>query len=129
MIRVGVGVVPVIMIMPMTMIMPVLMRMVMPVIVTVVVTMSGANSFYVMVMTFLGESDLILEAQYLIAIFALLTIHMVFAAQNIVDALGKRIEYQWVVVEIASFNEVDLGMACGDNIGVIMNSFHQHAGE
>ena len=47
------------------------------------------NAFDMVVMAFLRQPDLILEAEHLLAIFAHLAVHQVLAVHDLVDAVGK----------------------------------------
>ncbi len=79
---------------------------------------AGADALDMMVVALLDQPDLVLEAQRLVAVFAQQAIHGVVAVQNFLDALGEGVEHQRVVVEIGRLDELDLGMAFGDQVRV-----------
>ena len=105
MVRVWVGmvgvIVPVVMIMVVVMVVIMLMAMTMFMIVTLMHVRGGieilvrdlacADTLHVMVMAFLGQADLDLEAKDLFAVFAIQAVHVVGAFQGFVDPVGESI--------------------------------------
>src|SRR3546814_10989667 len=90
---------------------------------------AGADAFDVVVVALLGEADLGLEAQHLLAILAELAVRQVLAVEDLLHALGKGVQHGGVVVQIARLHELDHRVAGGDDIGVVVDALHQDAGE
>src|SRR5688572_15232642 len=105
------------------MIVPMTMTMIMVMIVRVIAV--RADTFDVMMMAFLPQSDLRFEAQNLFAILAHLAVHVAGAFQDLPDAVGEGFQHQRMVVQIGRLDELDTGMPGGDDIGVIVNAAHQ----
>src|SRR3546814_16016790 len=59
----------------------------------------------------------------------LLAVHQVLAVEDLLHALGKGVQHGGVVVQIARLHELDLRVAGGDDIGVVVDALHQDAGE
>ena len=120
-------------VMPVVMIMPVVMAvpMVVPMIVAVpmIFRRAGPDAFNMMVMAFLRQADLVFEAQHLIAVFAHLTVHVVRALDNLEQALCKGFHDHRVIIQIAGLHEFQLRVPGGDLVCVIIDAFDQNAGE
>lgn len=114
-------------IMTMTMTMTVIMIVMVPMFMILIGL--GADALDVVVMACLRLADLVLEAQHLLAVFAQLAVHIVLAAQDILDPFGERVQHQRMVAEVLGFDELDPGMARGDALGCVVNPFHQNSGE
>ena len=82
-----------------------------------------------MVMAFLRQADLRLEAQHLGAILAQAAIHLVLAGQDLLDPIGEGIEHQRMILQILGMEELDLRMARRHLVGDAIDALHQHAGE
>src|SRR3546814_3665905 len=96
------------MIVVVVMVMPVPVIMMIVVMVMVMAGSAGADAFDVVVVALLGEADLGLEAQHLLAILAELAVHQVLAVEDLLHALGKGVQHGGVVVQIARLHELDL---------------------
>ena len=72
-----------IMVVPVTVIVAMTVRMI--VIIVVAMRVAGADAFDVMMVAFLRQPDLGLEAQHLFAVFAELAVHFVFPLRNFID--------------------------------------------
>src|SRR5690606_29885794 len=107
--------------------MPVIMAVMVPMI--MVVRMSGADAFHVMVVAPLRQTDLILEAEHLRAVFAHLAVHGVGAGKNLVQPVLQHLGYQRMIAEVAGLDEFDLRMVAGDEIGMPVNALDEDAGE
>ena len=77
---------------------------------------ADADALDVMVMALLGQADLGLEAEDMIAVLAQLAVHVVLARTDLLDPLGEGVEHQGMVVEVGRLDELDLGMAFGDQV-------------
>src|SRR3546814_18064761 len=77
------------MIVVVVMVMPVPVIMMIVVMVMVMAGSAGADAFDVVVVALLGEADLGLEAQHLLAILAELAVHQVHAVEDLLHALGE----------------------------------------
>ena len=112
-----------------------IMVMVMIVVVVVVMPMivgfrlTRADAFNMVVMAFLRQTDLGLEAEHLFAILAELAVHVVLATADLVDALHECLDHHRVVVQIRRLDEFDIGMPGRDQVGVFINPTHQYAGK
>ena len=93
MIGVGIGVVAVTMAVPVT----VAMSMVVAVIVAVpvIAAVAAADALDMMVVAFLGQADLGLEADDVLPVLAQLAVHQVLSpVQDLLDPLGEGVEHQ-----------------------------------
>ena len=68
----------------------------------------AADPFDVMVMAFLRESDLGLEAEHLLAVLAHLAVHQVLPVEDFLHAVDEGVDDQRMVVEVAGLDELDL---------------------
>ena len=68
---------------------PMVMSMIVPMAVAVIMILrrAGADAFHMVVVAFLLQTDLVLEAQDLLAVFAHLAVHVAGALQDLVDPL------------------------------------------
>ena len=68
--------------------------------VAMIVTMSlaGADTFDMSMMTFLGQSDLHLKTKHLLPILAELAVHVVLATLDLINSLHKGLNHHGVVV-------------------------------
>ena len=82
-----------------------------------------------MVMAFLGQADLDLEAKDLFAVFAIQAVHVVGAFQGFVDPVGESIQHQRMIVQVRRLDEFDLQMISGYHVGIVINASHQNTGE
>src|SRR3546814_8972112 len=57
------------------------------------------------------------------------TLFRSLAVEDLLHALGKGVQHGGVVVQIARLHELDLRVAGGDDIGVVVDALHQDAGE
>src|SRR3546814_5972236 len=80
------------MIVVVVMVMPVPVIMMIVVMVMVMAGSAGADAFDVVVVALLGEADLGLDAQHLLAILAELAVHQVLAVEDRIHALGKSVQ-------------------------------------
>ena len=107
----------------------VIVALALAVVVVAVARVPGADALDVMVMAFLRQADLGLEAEDVVAVLAQLAVHQVLADQDLLDPLGEGIEHQRVVVEIRRLDELDPGVFGGDQVGMRINALDQNAGE
>ena len=89
----------------------------------------GADALHVVVVAFLGQADLVLEAQNLLSVLAELAVHQVLAGQDFLDPFGEIVEHGRVVAQVRRLDEVDLRMTGRHHVGVMIDAFHQNAGE
>jgi hypothetical protein len=111
-VRVGVGVMGVIVVMGMAVIMRMIMGVIMVMAVIVLLmhmrrgveilvrNLARTDAFHMMVMAFLGQADFHLETQDLFAVFAIQAVHVVGAFQGFVDPIGEGVQHQRVVVKV-----------------------------
>ncbi len=111
----------------MTMTVPVPVIVAVPVI--VVLSRADADALDVMVMALLGQADLGLEAEDTIAVFAQLAVHVVLARTDLLDPLGEGVEHERMVVEVGRLDELNLGMAFGDQVRVRVDALDQDPGK
>ena len=71
---------------------------------------SATDAFDVVVMTFLRQADLVLEAKNLFAILAHLAVHKVLASNDLVDPVLEGREDERMIVEVTGLHELDLRM-------------------
>ena len=110
----------------------VIMSMIVVMAVPVIVGLIGTaciNALDMMVVAFLHQTHLILEAEHLFAILAQLAIHRVAAAQNLQRPFGKGVQHKRVIVQVSRFDEFDVRVPCGDLVHIAVYAFHQNAGE
>ena len=88
-----------------------------------------ADPLDMMVMALLGEPDLGLEAQNLLAIFAHLAVHVVGALEDLAEPVDEGLDHEIVRAEIGGLEECDVRMALGHEVGLIVNAPHQDPGE
>jgi len=115
--------------MAVAMFMVVLMLMPMPMLMLMRVRRSGADALDVMMMALLGQADLGLEAENLLAVLAHLAVHQVGTGEYFRQPVGKGVEYERVVVEIGRLDELDIGVRGGHGIGVVIDALDKDAGE
>src|SRR3546814_4628134 len=108
---------------------PVVLPMIVPVPVPVIMAVAGADALDVVMMAGLRQSDLVLEAEHLGAVFAHLAVHVVAAVEDLAQAILEDLQHQRVVVEIAGLDETDLGMGGGDAVGVVVDALDQDRSE
>ena len=106
---------------------PMSVMMVMVVIVCVIV--SRANPLHVVVVAFLHQPHLILEAKHLRAILATATVHRVVTGQYLLNPFLEGFDKQRVVVQIRCLDELNFRVPCSHAIGVFVNARDEHAGE
>ena len=68
------------------------------------------QALHMVVVALLRKPNLIFEAEHLGSVLAKGAIHRRFTAQHLLNALNKGVEHQWVIAEIGSRHEVNLGM-------------------
>ncbi len=122
-------------VMPVTVIVVMTMRMIVIVMMVVIVRVTGclvvvrADPLDVMVVAFLGEADLVLEAEHGLAVLAHLAVHRRRALKDLQRTLPEGFDDQIVVIKVRRLDELNLGMPGGDHIGVVVDPLHQHPGE
>lgn len=57
----------------------------------------GTDALDVMMMAFLRQADFGLETEHLVPVFAQPAVHLVFAAQDLLHAIGKGVEDQRMI--------------------------------
>ncbi len=112
--------VPVVVIMPMSVIMPTSVIMVM---------VAGADPLDMVMVALLGQSDLALETEHLLAVLAHLAVHQVCTVADFLHPVGKGLEHQRMVVEVGRLDELDAGVRGGHPVGVFVDPVHQDARE
>src|SRR5579875_3945897 len=98
--------------------MMVLVTVPMIVMMRVMMVRGGADAFDVMMVALLGQRHLVLEAEELHAVLAHLAVHVAGAGEDFLDARGEGVEHQGMVVERGRLDELDPGMARGDEVRV-----------
>ena len=89
----------------------------------------GADALHVMVVAFLGQADLGLEAEDLLPVLAELAVHVVVAGLDFLHALGEGIEHQGMVREVGRLDELNLRMPRRHLVRVVVDPLDQDAGE
>ena len=89
----------------------------------------GAKPFHMVVVAFLGETYFSFKAKHLFPVFAHLAVHQVGTLQDLLNPVCHGIDDLWVVIEIASLDELYVRIFGRDFIGVGVNPLHQNAGE
>ena len=85
-----------IVVVPVTVIVAMTVRMI--VIMVVAMRVAGADAFDVMMVAFLRQPDLGLEAQHLFAVLAQLAVHIIFASSDFVDSFHESFDHHGMVV-------------------------------
>lgn len=88
-----------------------------------------ANAFDMVVVAFLRQTNLCFKPQHLLTIFAHLAVHDIFAIECFFNAIHERINDQIMIVQITSFDELNIGMFCCNFIRIAVYPFHQNTGE
>ena len=88
MIRMGIGMMSMVMVVAMLMIVTIMMMMVRP----------CTNTFDVMMVTFLRKPNLCFKPKHLIPIFAELAVHLIPSIYDFIHPFRKCIEHQWMAV-------------------------------
>ncbi len=89
----------------------------------------GVHPFDMMVVALLLQADFGLEPQNLRPIFAQLTIHIVGAIEDFLNAVLEGFNDIVLIVEISRLDELDVRMARCDLIGEIVDATDENAGE
>jgi len=126
---IGMGVGVMTMIVAVVMIMGVIVRMTVPVIMRMTIVAACADTFDMVMMAFLRQSDFGFETKDLFAILAHLAIHQIGTFTDLDHSVCEGFKHLWMIVEIWRFHELEFGMGCRDQIGVIIDAFDQDAGE
>ena len=82
-----------------------------------------------MVMAFLGETDLVLEPEHLCPVLAKRTVHVVVAIQNLTDPIGKGGDDLWVIIEIPGLHEFNVRMRRRNFVGETIYAVDQNSRE
>ena len=125
--------VAVIVVMIVAMVVAMAMVMIVPVIVAVVMRVRGiavgADALHVMVMAFLRQPHLGLEAKHLLAVFAHLAVHVVGADHHLVQPVDEGFHHEIVRAEIGRLDELDIAMPRRHRVRLVVDAPHENAGE
>ena len=112
-------------------VMSMIVMMIMSVISLVMIVMSGTGSdtLYMMMMTLLRKAHFTFKSQHLFPVFAELAIHQVPSFEDFIYTFRKGIQNQWMIIEVGGLDEFNLRMPMGDKIGVIIDSLNEDSGE
>ena len=115
----------------MTVTVPVVVRMtvMMAMIVDVCIVFVGANTFDMMVVTFLRQADFSLETKNLFTIFAHLAIHISGPFLNLNHPIDEGLQDQRLRIEVGGLDEFNFGMPRRNSVGIVVDAFHEHAGK
>ena len=89
----------------------------------------NALPFDMMMVTFLRKPNLCLKTQHLRPVFTQRTIHIVAALQNFPHTISKGGNDLWVVIQIARFDEFDIGIGRSNLVSETINSIDQNSGK
>ena len=98
---------------------------VMTMVVMMVMSGTGSDSFNMMVMTLLRKAHFTFKSQHLFPVFAELAIHQVSSFEYFIYTFRKGIQNQRMVIEVGGLDEFNLRMPLGDKIGMIINSLNE----
>ena len=82
-----------------------------------------------MMVRFLCQSNLGLEPQNLCPVFAQGTVHIVVSMQNFTHPVSKCGNHFWVIIQIAGFDEFNIGVRRRHLVGKAVNTVDQYAGK
>lgn len=108
--------------MAMVMIVVVMTMMVMMMVVMIGI---GANTAHMVVVSELGSTDTVFEADDLLAVMAKLAVHVASAFLGFMEFVHQRLDDQGMVVEITGLDNPYLGMRLGIGIYVCIDAIDQ----